>query len=124
MALQGYQYIKTAIVRKFGLRVRCPVCGMWAHLPNVKRDHVLYQELRTYSRGRARIENIAVLNEENLKPFWIKRLQEVLIRMGWRIERDVPYELEREDEPGEPKIKEVAYFYAKEGKEIPYHFNR
>jgi hypothetical protein len=99
---------------------------MWAHLPNVKRDHVLYQELRTYSRGRARIENIAVLNEENLKPFWIKRLQEVLLRMGWRIERDVQYDYEREDpnKSGEPKIKEVAYFYAKENKEIPYSLAR
>jgi len=70
------------------VRVRCPCCGMWARLDNLKRDHVLYEECSTYSGGRASLFHSTKINPA-LQAFWINRLTYVLERMGVKKKHDV-----------------------------------
>jgi len=64
-------------------RIRCPCCGMWTRLDNVTRDHILYEESTCYSTGDRGLFHTKIINELNLKPFWLMRLKYVLKRMGY-----------------------------------------
>ena len=94
-----YEKTKTAIGIAIGrkmtlcyVRVRCPCCGMWTRLDNLKREQPLYEECTTYSGGRAMLVHDKKTNP-SLKEFWIIHLKRILKRLGVEaIEK--PYSLE------------------------------
>jgi len=102
-----YEYQKPK--KPMYVRVRCPVCGMWTRLDNLKRLHVLNEEMASYSGGRAKIIHIRKKNR-GLRAFWIGTLKRVLARLGFEIEVEIPYEFKLG--------REVDYEYAEKG--YPY----
>lgn len=117
--LQPYPYVYQPSLMY--VRVRCPTCGMWTRLENLKRDHVLNEEMSSYSGGRARIIHQRKINSA-LRDFWIKRLLYVLKRLGWTPEMFVPYVYE--EAKSKPKEERVNYVYhqRRESESYPYSY--
>lgn len=110
--------VNALIARKLSLcyvRVRCPCCGMWTRLDNLKLDQPLFEESTTYSGGRAKLIHVKTVNE-SLRPFWINRLKLVLGRLGFEVV-EKPYFLEvlksyqYGDRPNYDVEKGVNYVY-------------
>ncbi|MBA7540214.1 hypothetical protein ES705_32508 [subsurface metagenome] len=105
------------------VRMRCPCCGMWARLGNLKRDHILNDELTQYSGGRARIFSVRNINS-GLTPFWVSRLRSVLARFD-AID-DIAFSIERHVEIGYDsplKLREILYDIKKDqSQEIEYSY--
>lgn len=90
-----YEKAKYAIAKKLSLcyvRVRCPSCGMWTRLDNLKREQPLFEESTCYSSGDRGLFHDKKINPA-LKPFWIGHLKNVLARLGVK---EKPYDLEKE----------------------------
>jgi len=107
--------LKPLLARRVTLcyvRVRCPCCGMWARLDNVKRDQPLFEESTCYSSGDKGLFHKKVVNP-SLRAFWINRLKLVLQRLGTEIlydyGLDVPYRYVPSRVYGVEK--EVSYAY-------------
>jgi hypothetical protein len=86
---------------------------MWTRLDNLNRSHVLFEEMSSYSGGRAKIIHIRKKNL-SLRSFWIRKLLNVLKRLGFNVDIPIPYDYE--------SLGEVRYSYAKEEKSYPYAY--
>jgi hypothetical protein len=105
------------IGKRIGLcyvRVRCPCCGMWTRLDNLKRDQPLFEESTTYSGGRDSNGKGILIHDKktnpSLKAFWIIHLKRVLERLGF----EIPYEIEIELPYQRPDIAMPIYSVEKE----------
>lgn len=72
------------------VRVRCPCCGMWTRMDNLKHDQPLCEESACYSRGDKGLFHKKKVNE-SLRSFWIAKLRLVLQQLGYG---EKPYEFE------------------------------
>jgi len=117
-----YEKAKTVVARVIGrkatlcyVRVRCPCCGMWTRLDNLKKDQPLFEESTCYSTGDKGLFHDRKINPE-LKPFWIMRLKAILARLGvvdkpYSMEFDTPYQYHSPIIFGYRVEKEVSYGY-------------
>lgn len=106
---QSLDYEYSKVKKPIYVRVRCPCCGMWTRLDNLRKENDI-EECSTYSFGRARLLHVRKKNP-SLCSFWIGHLRKVLSRLGFV--EEVPYEYE--------PSKEVEYEYVK-GKEEGYPY--